>query len=229
MVWPAGQVCAHSLAQLPLAGKRVLELGAGTGLCSLAAAACGATVVAADYRKEPLRLLKRSMKRNSELLGRELDITTLLLDIKSAEPLPTADIVVAADLLYLPCTARALAHRCVESLQKGAELVLIGDCGRPGREPFLKTLDLEMSMAREVASALAENDGDVDKAVKQLERYEDERKGKKGAGGSAQFEFSPMDGWYAGVPRNDMISPSSDEARPVTVGLLKLQAADLSS
>ena len=39
--------------------RRVLELGAGTGLCSLAAAAAGHKALATDYRAEPLELLQQ--------------------------------------------------------------------------------------------------------------------------------------------------------------------------
>ena len=55
VLWPAAQVVASALASIDLAGKSVVELGCGTGLVSLTAAACGATsVLATDYRVEPL-------------------------------------------------------------------------------------------------------------------------------------------------------------------------------
>ena len=64
VIWPAAQVCAAEIAAAEIAGLRVLELGAGTGLCSLAAAACGAAdVLATDYRDEPLALLRQSAER----------------------------------------------------------------------------------------------------------------------------------------------------------------------
>ena len=88
------------------------ELGAGTGLVSLTAAACGATVLATDYREEPLELLGASAQRSSEHLGSPLVVRTRAFDIKSSEPLPPANIVVAADLLYLRSTSQALARRC---------------------------------------------------------------------------------------------------------------------
>ena len=51
VIWPAAQVCAAEIAASEIGGLRVLELGAGTGLCSLAAAACGAAdALATDYR-----------------------------------------------------------------------------------------------------------------------------------------------------------------------------------
>jgi hypothetical protein len=55
-------------------------------------------------------------------------------------PLPPADIVVAADIMYEPMTGRALAYRAVEALRRGSR-VLVGDSpGRAGRPAFLAAL-----------------------------------------------------------------------------------------
>ena len=55
-------------------------------------------------------------------------------------PLPPADWVVAADILYEPRTGRAMAHRAFEALSRGSR-VLIGDSpGRAGRPAFLQEL-----------------------------------------------------------------------------------------
>lgn len=55
-------------------------------------------------------------------------------------PLPPADIVVAADIMYEPITGRAMAQRALEALKRGSR-VLVGDSpGRAGRPAFLKAL-----------------------------------------------------------------------------------------
>lgn len=63
-LWPAARFLAARLAALPsgaLAGLRVLELGCGNGLGSLAASALGAAhVLATDARALPLALLRRA-------------------------------------------------------------------------------------------------------------------------------------------------------------------------
>jgi len=141
VLWPAAQVVARQLAALPaLGGRRVVELGAGTGLCALAAAARGASTLATDYREEPFALLHASARASSREVGRPLEVETAVFDIKSAEPLPRGDVLVAADLLYLRSTSEALARRCVEALGSGYSTVLVGDCGRPGRAAFLDVL-----------------------------------------------------------------------------------------
>ena len=145
VLWPAAQVVAEALCSSLLEASSappVLELGAGTGLCALAAAACGSRVLATDYRDAPLELLREAAARNG------VTLETALFDITSAQPLPQqaamceagGGLLVAADLLYLKSTSEALARRCVEALRNGCSEVLVGDCGRPGRDAFLTAL-----------------------------------------------------------------------------------------
>ena len=147
VLWPAAQVVAHEISNLDdLAGANFLELGAGTGLCSLTALACGAARVhATDYREEPLELLAESAARN-ELGSSSGVLTTENFDIKASAALPELEIhyVVAADLLYQQSTSIALAKRCVEALlSPTCRAVIVGDLGRPGRQAFLDALVLE--------------------------------------------------------------------------------------
>lgn len=149
VLWPAAQATAGALVEHSAAadcqalfgrGRRFLELGAGTGLCSLAAASLGCVTLATDYRPEPLQLLEDVIEANSERLALPLDISTQIFDICGDESLPRADVMAAADVLYFRETGRALARRCVEALESGFQLILVGDCGRPGRGAFLEEL-----------------------------------------------------------------------------------------
>jgi predicted nicotinamide N-methyase len=150
VLWPAAQATAQALmehaaagagpAALLGAGDRFLELGAGTGLCSLAAASAGASAYATDYRAEPLQLIDQVVPVNSARLARTLDVRTGILDICGPAALPPTDVLAAADVLYFRATGVALAGRCVEALRAGARLVVVGDCGRPGRGAFLEEL-----------------------------------------------------------------------------------------
>ena len=145
VLWPAAQVVASCVAALPdLKGAVLLELGAGTGLCSLTAAARGATAHATDYREEPLQLLRLSADLSGSRLGHALPLSTQLFDI-TADDVPLPDVkpfvVCAADLLYLKSTSIALACRCAEALRlPSCRHVIVGDCGRPGRTAFLDEL-----------------------------------------------------------------------------------------
>lgn len=153
VLWPAATAVSRTMLENPAAwlnNKRVLELGTGTGLVSLAAAAGGAVhVTATDYEPLALHLLDHAAQRlNPAVQESSCRLTTQLLDLcrfnrndGNYVPLPVdVDVVVAADVMYEPKTGRALAHRVVEALQSGAH-ILIGDSpGRAGRPAFLQEL-----------------------------------------------------------------------------------------
>ncbi|KAJ1628927.1 putative methyltransferase-domain-containing protein [Pavlovales sp. CCMP2436] len=72
-VWGAAHVLTSHMSDLAeaggLRGARVLELGAGPGMCGLAAAALGAASVALTDQKAMVSLLERNIKLNPELGG----------------------------------------------------------------------------------------------------------------------------------------------------------------
>ncbi len=95
-VWASSRALARMLLAGPdLTGKRVIELGCGLGLGSLAAAKKGATVIATDIRPEAITLIERNARANGvNIEGRILDI------ISPAEDLGTFDGIIAADIFY---------------------------------------------------------------------------------------------------------------------------------
>lgn len=142
VLWPAASAIANHLLTKcgSLRGLTVLELGTGTGLVSIAAALGGAQrILATDYEPVPLKLLSYAATRLNG--STPLNIDTSLLDMCDAStPLPPADIVVAADVMYEPVTGTAVAQRTVEALKRGSR-VLVGDSpGRAGRPAFLAEL-----------------------------------------------------------------------------------------
>lgn len=157
VLWPAASaVAAHMLTNLtttkdnkrpPLEGYSVLELGAGTGLVSIAASLGGASsVIATDYESVPLRLLQHAATHLNPCTATNESatrISTAILDMcdHDASPLPKADLVVAADIMYMPSTGRAMARRAVEALKRGSRLIVGDSPGRPGRPAFLEELD----------------------------------------------------------------------------------------
>ncbi len=97
VLWRSGQALARLLARGDLAGTRVIELGCGLGVPSLAAARAGAEVLATDSDPEALELLAR----NAAALG--LDVATAQFDFRDSASMPPGapfDLALAADVLY---------------------------------------------------------------------------------------------------------------------------------
>lgn len=129
VTWGAAVVVADLVRQRVQPGRRVLDVGIGTGLVSCVAALGGADVLGIDIDDVALSLARASAAANG------VKVRLHPFDITSAVPLPKADLVVIADLLYETELAIAAADRVAESLGSGAR-VLVGDPGRDGRRAF---------------------------------------------------------------------------------------------
>src|SRR3954452_21016815 len=71
-LWPSGVALARAIAARALRGARVLELGCGLGLPSLAAALGGGRVLATDWSPAALDLLADNAARNDARLETKL-------------------------------------------------------------------------------------------------------------------------------------------------------------
>ena len=63
-LWPSGVALAKAIARRALKGARVLELGCGLGLPSIAAARAGGRVLAVDWSPAAIELLATNAARN---------------------------------------------------------------------------------------------------------------------------------------------------------------------
>jgi predicted nicotinamide N-methyase len=130
--WPSGLALAHVVATRPLADARVLELGCGLGLPSLAAAIGGARVLATDWAPDAIALLRENARRN------DIDLRVEIADWGEPEPLLREapwDLVLAADVLY----ERRNADRLLDLLPALGPEVLLADPGRPHSQRFLES------------------------------------------------------------------------------------------
>jgi len=118
-LWPGALVLARRLAEIDLAGRRVLEVGCGLGLPALLAARLGAAVVATDWQVGPLRMLRQSAARNASR------VATVQMDWHHMAVRRHAfDLVVGADVAYDVAEEHALAVAFAESVRPGGRLIL---------------------------------------------------------------------------------------------------------
>jgi len=123
--WAGGQALARYLLDHPelVAGRAVLDFGAGSGLVAIAAAKAGAARVTAA---EIDHFAAAAIAANAALNGVAVAVTTAdLLDAASGG----WPVVVAGDICY----EQPMAERAIEWLRRHAargSLVLIGDPGR---------------------------------------------------------------------------------------------------
>ncbi len=135
-LWPSGIALATVVAALDLRGQRVVELGAGLGLPSLAAALRGADVLATDWADDAIELLRANAARNGIALRAER--------VRWDDPGPLLreapwDVVLGADLLYEGRNAEQL----LELLPKLGGDILLAEPGRPFAAKFLAHWDVE--------------------------------------------------------------------------------------
>ncbi len=110
--WPGGQATARWLLdhREAVVGKRVVDIGAGSGIAAIAAAMAGAAqVLAADVDPEATAAVRENARVN------RVSLQTTTTDILG--DLPPADLVLIGDLVYEP----ELAMRVTALLEQAAQ------------------------------------------------------------------------------------------------------------
>jgi predicted nicotinamide N-methyase len=145
--WAGGTVLARYVLDRPMsvAGRRVLDLGAGSGIVGIAAAKAGAReVIAAEIDRNGVAALGLNAAAN------DVQITIVDKDITTGPP-PTVDIVLAGDVFYGREVALRVTPFLDRCLAAGIE-VLVGD---PRRN------DLPLSRLRLLAEYQVPDFGDA--------------------------------------------------------------------
>ena len=131
MLWRSGVALARELGGVGLPGTRVVELGCGLAVPSIAAARAGADVLATDSDSEALELVAQNASANN------VQVETAAVDWAHPDELVSRgpfDLVLAADVLY----QRASVALLLSLLPRLAAEVWLADPGRPAAEAFLE-------------------------------------------------------------------------------------------
>lgn len=131
VLWRSGVALARELEGAPLGGLRVVELGCGIAVPSIAAARAGADVLATDSDPEALELVAQNARANG------VQVETAVVDWAQPEDLVSRapfDLVLAADVLY----ERAAVAQLLSLLPRLAPEAWLADPGRTVADAFLE-------------------------------------------------------------------------------------------
>ncbi|KAJ8358525.1 hypothetical protein SKAU_G00150500 [Synaphobranchus kaupii] len=136
-VWDAALYLCRYFDQLDLKGKRVIELGAGTGIVGILAARLGAEVTLTDL-PHAVPQLQKNVSTNMPLSGWPC-VTPTVLPLSwglDQGKFPTDwDLVVGADIVYLSETYPLLMDTLTHLCQEGATVYLSSKMRREHRTP----------------------------------------------------------------------------------------------
>lgn len=130
-LWPSGRALAEIVGERDVAGLRVVELGCGLGLPSLAAALGGADVLATDWSPDAIDLLRTNAEQNGAVLKTEVVGWATPEALVERAPF---DLILASDVLY----ERRNADELLDLLPKLGGEVLVADPSRPFTKSFLE-------------------------------------------------------------------------------------------
>lgn len=138
-LWPAAIALAHELAERgrTLSGRRVLELGAGTGLPGIVAASFGAVVTQTDRQELALSICRGNGERNGI---RSIELRPG--DWTAWEDAAVYDHIVGADILYAAAMHPHLRAIFARNLRAGGTL-LLADPFRAASLPLLEAMERE--------------------------------------------------------------------------------------
>ena len=125
LLWPAGIALAEEMSRFAVAGKSILEVGCGLGLCSLVLQRRGANITASDHHP----LAEEFLRFNAALNGLQ-PITFQQAAWAGPNPaLGRFDLIIGSDLLYERGHPAELAGFLACHAESAAQ-VIVADPGR---------------------------------------------------------------------------------------------------
>jgi predicted nicotinamide N-methyase len=128
-LWPSARALARRIGSRALRGARVLELGCGLGLPSIAAALAGGRVLATDWAPDAIAFTERNAAANGAALETAVVSWSDVDELAARGPW---DLVIGSDLLY---EARNVLL-VLEILDAVTDHAIIADPGRAAAVEF---------------------------------------------------------------------------------------------
>jgi predicted nicotinamide N-methyase len=125
-IWPASWVLASHLAEMPVAStKRIIEIGAGTGLVSIVAASFGHNITLTESNADALQFA-----RANALFNGCPQLPILELDWNRSQLKDTVDYIVASEVTYKKDDLQPLLSLFKHCLNPDGEVLLAGEMRR---------------------------------------------------------------------------------------------------
>jgi len=158
-VWPSARVLAERLLTTRVDERRLLEIGCGSGLVSVAAAIAGFDVTSTDYYDEALRFTALNVLVN----------TGVLIDTRAADwrrfphDIGRFDLVVASDVLYEPEHA-SLVAAVIDRTLTARGSAMIADPGRLAAPQFVEQCK-ERGMPAAIVDRIPFEEGEIRQTI----------------------------------------------------------------
>jgi|GEM_PF-340848 len=140
-IWPASWVLAAYLAEMPVASaKRFVEIGAGTGLVSIVAAAYGHSITLTESNPDALQFAHANACING---CPQLPIVEL--DWNRPQLKDSVDYIVASEVTYKKEDLPPLVSLFKNCLNPGGEVILAGEMRRVSKD-FYQQLETDFNV-----------------------------------------------------------------------------------
>jgi ETFB lysine methyltransferase len=155
-IWPSAKMLSRAMVEEHGRGKRLLELGCGSGLVTVASAIAGYEVLATDYYADALLVTRYNVEKNvpgASVRTREVDWRDW------PKALGRFDRVLAADVLYEPAHGDLIARAIYKSLADDG-LATVADPGRISRQNFIDRAQ-EFGLVVDLSRKLKYQEGEI--------------------------------------------------------------------